>query len=167
MEQRRLNAPGAIYELFTAIMHIIEHADVVLYMQSLPLNTRNSLEVPATRPQARPVPRAPIRQSRALAIGLGFSALAVVCLMLFVVTTRILSSHSMPSASSLKDITANIVIHAPDGEGCQQRRFDNRTGRLTEVSISCASPTLDENGRPVIKGTTGRLNEIGKSFRNH
>jgi hypothetical protein len=135
-------------------------------MQSLPLNTRNPPGVPVTRPQARPAPRAPMRQSRALAIGLGFSALAVLCLVLLAATTKFLDSRSMPSATSLKDTTAKIVIHAPDGQGCQQRRFDNSTGRLTEMSVSCANPTFDENGRPIIKGTNGRLNEIGNSFRN-
>jgi hypothetical protein len=136
-------------------------------MQSLPLDARNAPNVPAAHPQARPAPRAPTRQSRALVIGLGFSALAVVlCLVLLAVTMVFLDSRSMPSATTVKDTTAKIVIHARDGEGCQQRRFDNRTGRLTEVSVSCAEPTFHDNGRPIIKGTSGRLNEIGKSFRN-
>jgi hypothetical protein len=110
--------------------------------------------------------RALTRQSAALAIGLGFSVFGVLCLLLLAITTKFLDSLSTPSASGLKDTTARIVIHAPGGEGCQQRRFDNETGHFIDVSVSCGNPAFDNNGRPIFKGTIGRLNEIGKSFHN-
>jgi len=65
-----------------------------------------------------------------------------------------------------KNFAATIVIHAPRGEGCQQRRFDNATGRMTQSNAPCGSAAFDDNNRSAIKGTAGRLNEIGKSFHN-
>jgi hypothetical protein len=61
------------------------------------------------------------------------------------------------------DRSGKIVIHAVQGDGCSQRRFDNMTGR-TEIGVPCATPEVDASGQPIAKGTVGRLNQIGKSF---
>jgi hypothetical protein len=60
--------------------------------------------------------------------------------------------------------SGKIVIHSAQGDGCVQRRFDNATGRITDVNFPCGTSEFDEMGRPIVKGTVGRLNQIGKSF---
>ena len=136
-------------------------------MQSPPLNIRNHRTIAGVRAHERRARPPQTRHFTPLIIGIGISTITVLCLLLLAATTKITEPIAMTNGMvGTKDSGATIEIHAPRGEGCQQRRFDNATGRMTESNVPCASPAFDGNGRPIIKGTSGRLNEIGKSFHN-
>jgi hypothetical protein len=136
-------------------------------MRSTTLDIRNPRANMDARAKELVARSGPARPSTAMMIGIGVSSLSALGLLLMAATTTYVQPISATNAiPRIKDSSARIVIHAPHGESCQQRRFDNETGRMTELNVSCESRTFDDSGRPVIKGTTGRLNEIGKSFHN-
>jgi hypothetical protein len=127
--------------------------------RNLPSNTGAGAKKPAAR-------RAPRRLVTALIVAVAVSTVCVLFLLGVVTITKFLEPVATPNAlPSIKNANAKIVIHAPDGEGCRQRRFDNATGRMTDLNVSCEGPALDDSGRPIPKGTIGRLNQIGKSFQ--
>jgi hypothetical protein len=104
-----------------------------------------------------------LRPDRLLTIGVAISMALTICLLAALAANRV----SGPIAAPLIDPDAHsgkIIVHSPQGEGCVQRHFDNATGRITDVNVPCGTSAFDDSGRPVIKGTAGRLNQIGKSF---
>jgi hypothetical protein len=102
-----------------------------------------------------------------LLIGGTASMLLTVCLLAVVAANKLSNPIEVADTPSGPDAHGGkIVIHSPQGDGCLQRRFDNVTGRITEAGVLCGSPEFDGNGRPIVNGTVGRLNQIGKSFHD-
>jgi hypothetical protein len=136
-------------------------------MSSPPLRGGNGLAAlrAAKVAHSRRTSFAATRPRSLLFLSIGFSVLLGLCLLAVAV-----HEFARPAATNATaDNNAHsgkIVIRAARGDGCQQRRFDNRTGRVTHVSVSCEGPEFDDNGRPIPRGTIGRLNQIGKSFQD-
>jgi hypothetical protein len=108
-----------------------------------------------------------MRLHNPLIVGVGFSIiLLALCLLALAVNEFSDPAAATNPAPGINAHSGKIVIHAARGDGCQQRRFDNGTGRLTEVSASCDGPEFDDSGRSISRGTIGRLNQIGKSFQD-
>jgi len=61
---------------------------------------------------------------------------------------------------------AGTVIMQRDNQECQQRTFDNDSGRMSDATKPCntSNVVLDSHGVPVPMGTVHRLNAISKSF---
>lgn len=69
------------------------------------------------------------------------------------------ASHAAPNGA------ATIVLHSSTG-GCQQRSFNNQTGRISDQASSCHNDVvLDAKGMPMPTGTIHTLNSISKSFK--
>jgi hypothetical protein len=67
--------------------------------------------------------------------------------------------HDDPSS------VATIVLHS-SASGCQQRSFNNQTGRISDQTSPCHNDVvLDAKGMPMPTGTTRTLNSISKSFK--
>jgi hypothetical protein len=130
--------------------------------------------------ETRMDPRRPLRRARRqdrpgrlastraqLVIGAGFLIFFVVFLLLLAAATKSVDPLSAINATSaIKDRSGKIVIHSARDAGCEERHFDNDSGRMTEISASCSTREFDDSSRPSVRGTTGRLNQIGKYFQN-
>jgi hypothetical protein len=69
------------------------------------------------------------------------------------------ASHADPNG------VATIVLHSSTS-GCQQRSFNNQTGRISDQTSSCQNDVvLDTKGVPIPTGTIHTLNSISKSFK--
>jgi hypothetical protein len=69
------------------------------------------------------------------------------------------ASHADPNG------VATIVLHSSTN-GCQQRSFNNQTGRISDQTSSCQNDVvLDAKGMPMPTGTIHTLNSISKSFK--
>jgi hypothetical protein len=69
------------------------------------------------------------------------------------------ASHDDPSS------VATIVLYS-SASGCQQRSFNNQTGRISDQTLPCHNDVvLDAKGMPMPTGTTRTLNSISKSFK--
>ena len=72
------------------------------------------------------------------------------------------------SQAAVADVAENAhagtVIVQKDNQECQQRTFDNDSGRMSDAATPCSKIVLDEHGVPVPMGTVHRLNAISKSF---
>jgi hypothetical protein len=67
--------------------------------------------------------------------------------------------HDDPSS------VATTVLHS-SASGCQQRSFNNQTGRISDQTSPCHNDVvLDAKGMPIPTGTTRTLNSISKSFK--
>jgi hypothetical protein len=100
-------------------------------------------------------------------MGVGFSLSAVALLLLLAAVTKYVNSPAATSAgSSMEARTGKIMIESVRGEVCEERKFDNGTGRISGIGAPCRTPDVDDNGRPIVRGTAGRLDAIGKSFLN-
>jgi hypothetical protein len=133
-------------------------------MRSSQLSVRSQDSIANARRQGRPR----LASARAqLLIGVGLSIVFVVFVMLLAAATKFVDPvPAINPTTTTKDSTGKIVIQSARDAGCQERHFDNDTGRLSEITVSCTTPEFDDHNRPLVRGTTGRLNQIGKSFQN-
>jgi hypothetical protein len=60
--------------------------------------------------------------------------------------------------------TGRIYSGTDVGEACEQKLFDNQTGRVTPLAKPCDSTGIDLNGKQPYQGTVRRLDSISKSF---
>ena len=74
------------------------------------------------------------------------------------------ASDGAATAAPVEHRTGMIVVQT-DANRCQQREFDNDTGRVLDSAAPCGSGVvLDAHGVPVPVGTVHRLGAISKSF---
>jgi hypothetical protein len=72
---------------------------------------------------------------------------------------------SSESSSSQEEMGAGRIVLQADAPQCQQMKFDNRSGRLSEDYTPCDNQVaFDSRGVPVPRGTIHRLDSISKPF---
>jgi hypothetical protein len=111
------------------------------------------------------VQRAPGRSPRVRFSGPFIAGIVLLVLLILclgaVLTFEVARPHASASAEPDFDArTGKILLHS-DGDRCRQRMFDNQTGRITEANVPC-----DADAQSKLQGTSGRLNQISKSFTN-
>lgn len=127
--------------------------------------SNNARSAPASlRRAVRPTARR--NGMRRMYLGVFFTATAIGTLAalstLLVTAASRVADNSAPSAANA---SGRIILH-PGEEGCANRRFDNRTGQISEAPGPCRNETqLDAKGMPIPSGTINTMNSISKSFR--
>jgi hypothetical protein len=135
--------------------------------------TQSPLPSSQSAPRAKPAHtrRAGAGQKRKRLVKMSLGVFAVGAL-IAVVAVFAIGLGTAPSAveengASVGDANsvATIVLHSSTN-GCQQKLFDNRTGRISDQTSPCSSDVvLDAKGMPMPTGTIHTLNSISKSFK--
>jgi hypothetical protein len=87
------------------------------------------------------------------------AALGVLCAK----TARSVLPSQADEPSDLR--TGHITDESVDRRDCQERIFDNQTGRVTRLDKRCGDAVvLDSRGMPIPLGTLHRMDAIKKSF---
>jgi len=96
------------------------------------------------------------------AIGASIAVVAVLAIGFSTAPTPVVENgvfHDDPNS------VATIVLHSSTS-GCQQKSFNNQTGRFSDQTSPCHSDVvLDAKGMPVPTGTIHTLDSISKSFK--
>ena len=125
---------------------------------------------------SEPSEATPTRLRSAAARAQGGNVLIISCVFLALmgIMAWVATELSMTSKSSKSSLAIGATPHIelqvakitsdPDGKGCFQQQFDNKTGRVTRLQEPCETVARDNNGISVPVGTIRRLDAISKAF---